>query len=50
MTTDPNAAAEIAATLRDDVTDSGVFHAVLEGYDAVYDALPQGETFGRLWR
>jgi ubiquinone/menaquinone biosynthesis C-methylase UbiE len=23
---------------------------MLEGYDAVYDALPRGETFNRLWR
>ena len=21
-----------------------------DGYEAVYDALPQGETFGRIWR
>lgn len=34
----------------DDVMDTGVFRAVLEGYDAVYDALPRGETFNRLWR
>jgi ubiquinone/menaquinone biosynthesis C-methylase UbiE len=34
----------------DDVSDDGVFHAVREGYQAVYDALPQGETFGRIWR
>jgi ubiquinone/menaquinone biosynthesis C-methylase UbiE len=34
----------------DDVTGNGVFRAVLEGYDAVYDALPRGETFNRLWR
>ena len=33
-----------------DVTGNGVFRAVLEGYDAVYDALPCGETFNRLWR
>jgi hypothetical protein len=33
-----------------DVTGNGVFRAVLEGYDAVYDALPRGETFNRLWR
>lgn len=36
--------------LSEDVTDDGVFRAVLEGYDAVYDALPRGETFSRLWR
>lgn len=49
MTADPDAA-RIAASLREDVTDTGVFHTVLEGYDAVYDALPLGETFSRLWR
>ena len=32
------------------MTDTGVFRVVLEGYDAVYDALPRGETFNRLWR
>jgi ubiquinone/menaquinone biosynthesis C-methylase UbiE len=32
------------------VTGDGVFRAVLEGYDAVYDALTRGETFNRLWR
>lgn len=36
--------------LSEDVTGDGVFRAVLEGYDAVYDALPRGETFSRLWR
>ncbi len=36
--------------LGEDVTADGVFRAVLEGYDAVYDALPHGETFNRLWR
>jgi ubiquinone/menaquinone biosynthesis C-methylase UbiE len=34
----------------DDVLGDGVFRVVLEGYDAVYDALPRGETFNRLWR
>jgi SAM-dependent methyltransferase len=34
----------------DDVRGDGVFRAVLEGYDAVYDALLRGETFHRLWR
>ena len=33
-----------------DVTADGVFRAVLEGYDAVYDALPRSETFRRLWQ
>ena len=36
--------------LDDDITDDGVFHAVRDGYEAVYDALPRGETFGRIWR
>ena len=39
-----------AAPLTADVTDTGVFQAVLDGYDAVYDALPRGQTFSRLWR
>jgi ubiquinone/menaquinone biosynthesis C-methylase UbiE len=33
-----------------DVTGDGVFLAVKDGYDAVYDALPRGQTFCRLWR
>jgi SAM-dependent methyltransferase len=36
--------------LTDDVTDDGLFHAVRDGYEAVYDALPRGETFRRIWR
>ena len=36
--------------ISDGVTESGVFEAVRDGYDAVYDALPSGETFTRLWR
>jgi SAM-dependent methyltransferase len=36
--------------LSDDVTGGGVFQAVWDGYDAVYDALPRGETFSRIWR
>jgi SAM-dependent methyltransferase len=42
--------AEEAASLTDDVTDTGVFQVVLDGYDSIYDALPRGETFNRLWR
>jgi SAM-dependent methyltransferase len=42
--------ASVAASLGGKVTESGVFQAVLDGYDAVYDALPRGETFNRLWR
>ena len=34
----------------DDVTDDGVFHAVRDGYEAVYAALPHGDTFNRIWR
>ena len=42
--------AGVAGSLAGEVTESGVFGAVLDGYDAVYDALPRGETFSRLWR
>jgi SAM-dependent methyltransferase len=42
--------AEISLGLDDDVTADGVFKAVQEGYSAVYDALPQGQTFSRIWR
>jgi SAM-dependent methyltransferase len=45
-----DAGAHAAASLTADVTDAGVFQAVLDGYDAVYDALPRGQTFNRLWR
>lgn len=40
----------LPSELTDDVTDDGVFHAVRDGYEAVYDALPHGETFNRIWR
>jgi ubiquinone/menaquinone biosynthesis C-methylase UbiE len=33
-----------------DVTASGVFRTVLDGYEAVYDALGRGPTFTRLWQ
>jgi len=36
--------------LPEDVTENGVFQSVLDGYSAVYDALPNGETFNRIWR
>jgi SAM-dependent methyltransferase len=39
-----------AVPLTAEVTEAGVFQAVLDGYDAVYDALPRGKTFNRLWR
>lgn len=37
-------------SLTDDVTETGVFRSVLDGYENVYEALPRGETFSRLWR
>ena len=40
----------VPTDLSDAVTDDGVFHAVRDGYDAVYDALGHGETFNRIWR
>jgi SAM-dependent methyltransferase len=39
-----------AAGLTDDVTESGVFETVLEGYDAVYDVLRESKTFNEIWR
>jgi len=33
-----------------DETTDGVLDAVLTGYDAVYSALPAGDTFSRVWR
>jgi SAM-dependent methyltransferase len=41
---------EIPTDLDEGVTEDGVFEAVQEGYSAVYDALPQGQTFNRIWR
>lgn len=35
---------------RNDVSDDGVFDAVREGYEAVYEALSKGPTFDRIWR
>jgi len=46
----PDEQSTAAASLTDDVTGTGVFRVVLDGYDAVYDALPRAETFNRLWR
>jgi ubiquinone/menaquinone biosynthesis C-methylase UbiE len=46
MTDLPSASGELS----DDVTEDGVFHAVRDGYQAVYDALQHGKTFGRIWR
>jgi len=39
-----------APAVGDSVTDTGVFEAVRDGYDAVYDALPSSAVFGRIWR
>ena len=38
-----------ADDIADDIAD-GVFVSVRDGYDAVYDTLPRGATFSRLWR
>lgn len=38
------------ANLRNDITDEGVFEAVRDGYEAVYDALARSATFSRIWR
>lgn len=40
----------VPADLTDDVTADGVFEAVRDGYEAVYDALGRGETFNLIWR
>lgn len=44
------AADETRAQFTDDVTDSGVFQTVLDGYDAVYDALTNSKVFTEIWR
>lgn len=41
---------ELPADLDNDVTEDGVFHAVRDGYEAIYDALGRGPTFNRIWR
>lgn len=38
------------ADLTNEVTDSGVFRTVLDGYEAMYDALPSSKTFTDIWR
>ncbi|MGH9244306.1 MAG: SAM-dependent methyltransferase [Acidimicrobiales bacterium] len=38
------------ADVPNDVTDDGVFHAVRDGYQAVFEALPNGASFNRIWR
>lgn len=43
---DPSAGADIS----NDVSAEGVFEAVRDGYDAVYDVLGRSETFNRIWR
>lgn len=40
----------VTYSLGDDVTGDGVFQAVLDGYEAIYDALPGGELFNQIWR
>ncbi|MDA8320795.1 MAG: methyltransferase domain-containing protein [Actinomycetota bacterium] len=39
-----------AVSMAGGVTDTGVLQVVLDGYNSIYDALPRGETFSRLWR
>ena len=41
---------EARRALGDEVTPSGVFETVRDGYDAVYDALPASAVFGQIWR
>jgi ubiquinone/menaquinone biosynthesis C-methylase UbiE len=38
------------AELTEEVTGDGVFAVVRDGYDAVYRALLEGDTFGEIWR
>jgi SAM-dependent methyltransferase len=40
----------LPADLSDDVTEDGAFHVVRDGYEAIYEGLPRGETFNRVWR
>jgi SAM-dependent methyltransferase len=40
---------EATPGLTDDVTDTGVFQTVLDGYDAVYEALPSSRVFTEIW-
>lgn len=39
-----------ARGIGDDVAVGGVFHAVRDGYEAVYDSLANADTFNRIWR
>lgn len=41
---------DVPANLGDDLTGSGVFELVRDGYDAVYAALSRSGTFNRIWR
>lgn len=41
---------DLTSEVGDDVTDTGVFASVRDGYDAVYTALPESDTFSRIWR
>jgi ubiquinone/menaquinone biosynthesis C-methylase UbiE len=40
----------LSAGVSGDVSGQGVSQVVRDGYDAVYHALPRGETFSRIWR
>jgi SAM-dependent methyltransferase len=40
----------VAPGVGDDVADDGVFEAVRDGYEAVYDSLAKADTFNRIWR
>jgi SAM-dependent methyltransferase len=41
---------DVPPNLSDDVTDTGVFQTVLDGYDAVFEALPESKVFSDIWR
>ena len=41
---------DVPGELDDGVAEAGVFHAVRDGYQAVYDALGDSDTFNRIWR
>lgn len=40
----------VPAGMSGEVTGDGVSRVALDGYDAVYRALPRAETFSRIWR
>jgi SAM-dependent methyltransferase len=41
---------DLTGQIGDEVTPEGAFSAVQSGYEAVYEALPRGATFARIWR